>query len=461
MISERVKTDSRNDKIFMPMNVEGGMYDEKFMTSGKVALLMVMIGSLVLIIAWGRDTGFTVQGMAIMIGAWVLIAQYLTRIFIFEENYYYKMYKRMKELDRPTPSVFWDIASMRDTEDGTVMIFSDLKAGVLIRLDRDTIIGKDEGFREEHYDAESDFYKEINIRGLEFVRENIMETAGKDPRLKGMDELAEKPDNDNLASLMRKQVGYIKLLTRATLFESDYIMLYTRNMNRIDELIGDASECVTKLLDGAYIGYHILERREILELVKELYGVQFFDYTNATLEMFKQYGMDLKPSFKLDQINLEKGDSIAVEKREEFILKKMLSEYIAGTLDQQDWTIRMMLSKDSDILQKSKAGGKVEWRVNINKLTEESERREREASLPEFEISDFDREVFEDDSTYEEELERAKIRKPAKKKKAPEKAPEKSVKASKKSKKAAEKEDKAAENQQDTVEFSDSDWDDF
>ena len=77
---------------------------------------------------------------------------------------------------------------------------------MFIRLERDTITGKDKDFRETHFDAISEFYKEMNNRQYQFVQLNIMEQAGNDPRIDTLDELVLKSDNANLAELIEMQV---------------------------------------------------------------------------------------------------------------------------------------------------------------------------------------------------------------------------------------------------------------
>ena len=71
----------------------------------------------------------------------------------------------------------------KETEEGAILIYSSSKIGVIFRLERDTITGKEPEFKEYHYDAVSDFYKEIVYRKYKFVQMNVMEQAGNDNRL--------------------------------------------------------------------------------------------------------------------------------------------------------------------------------------------------------------------------------------------------------------------------------------
>ena len=159
--SSRLMVD-RNGKIFMPMNVDGGNWSDSFFTSGKMATLIGMLVGAILVGMWMSDKQLGLQKTLLIIGVMFILYIELTRYVIFQEKYYYRMYIKMKQYQNPTPAVFWDIVSIRDTDDGAIMQYSDLKTAIMIRLERDTIVGRNADFREEHFDALSDMYKELN-----------------------------------------------------------------------------------------------------------------------------------------------------------------------------------------------------------------------------------------------------------------------------------------------------------
>lgn len=331
---------NRSGQMLIPMNVDGGAWEDSFFNSTKLIILAATIFANVLIIAWLTTlyvgwAAYAVVGLILL-----FIDQLILRFMIFEENYYYRMYRKMKQYEISTPSVFWNISSIRDTEDGALMIYADGKVGLIVRLERDTITGKSDDFREMHYDAISDFYKELVIKNLKFVQMNIMEQAGKDPRLQKLDDLVLRAKNPNIAKIVEAQVGHIKKITRATLFESDYFLIYSDDINRLDGLTTDAIDCIYKLLDGAFIGYSILDTNEILEMLKETYGVKYFDYTEAAVNMHRDTSINIPKAFTLVGINFVSGDTAEIGNVERSRLNVLTSYIDKGVIKRDEWTTK-------------------------------------------------------------------------------------------------------------------------
>lgn len=326
------------------MNVEGGAWEEGFFNSTKVCILIATVFINAGMFMWLSTLYVEWPVYAVTALILVFIDQLVLRYLIFEEKYYYRMYQKMKQYEISTPSVFWNISTMRETEDGAVLVYADGKVGVIIRVERDTITGKNSDFREIHYDALSDFYKEINLKNLKFIQMNIMEQAGKDPRLQELDKLVIKAENKNIAKIVEAQVGYIKKVTRATLFESDYFLVYCDDLNRAESIVTDTIDCVYKLLDGAFIGFRILNSNEVLDYIKEEYGVKYFDYTEATVNMYRNSGVHIAKAFKItgvSYISEEKADIGNVENNRLITLASYINK---GIIKHGEWTIKEALS---------------------------------------------------------------------------------------------------------------------
>lgn len=299
----------RRGNTFIPMNVDGGSWNENFMTTTKMVALGILAAVLFLLVVWLKDSVASLLSWICVLCLYVFGAQFVLRYVVFEEKYYYAMYKQRKIAEITTPSTFWNIASVKNTSDGAVLVYSDAKVGIVVRLERDTITGKDEEFRERHYDAISDFYRELNTRLYSYVQCDLMDPAGNDPRLPELDKLINKSSNKNLVKLIEMMVGHIRYKTRHTLFETDYILVYTSDMSRTESIITDTIECLFKLMDGAFIGYSILNGNGIIEMIKEQYGVKYFDYSEATLDMFRSNGVSTEPALTISRIEFSNGDS--------------------------------------------------------------------------------------------------------------------------------------------------------
>lgn len=342
--TSRRQLDSAGNQ-FMPMNVEGGSWDENFISTKKLVAMGALFFILLFMIMVYADQGTSFGRVAIGICLWLLAAQWVVRYIVFEEKFYYKMYKIMKDHEITTPAIFWDITSIKDSYDGAIMTYSDTKIGILVRLERDTITGKNKDFKETHYDAISDFYRELVQSKYKFVQMNVMQQAGNDPRLDELSKLIHKSDNKNICELMEREIGFIKSISHKTLYESDYILIYTSDLQKVDSIIDDAVECIYKILDGAYIGYRVLTAREIIEFVKEIYGVKYFNYTQATLDMFKLSGTHTGKPFSICEIQYTDGSSQNITNYEINKIYQMTSDVMSGTRRIEDISLQETLKR--------------------------------------------------------------------------------------------------------------------
>lgn len=335
---DRVRKD-KNGRVFVPMNVEGGV-DDGFFTPLKLVTAIFMLIIVVyefMLISNGSLKPF---GAVSCIVITLLVFFYMTRYILLDERYYYRMYKKMKQYKNPTPSVFWDIVDVYDSEDGSIVIYSDIKLGVLVKMEKDTIIGRDDEFKRTHYDAIAEFIKEMNLRELSYVQLNIMEHADKDPRLQVLDDTVLKCKNRNIAKLLEMQTGYLKVMARKTLYESEYYLIYTYQSSKLDTLLGDVYECLYKLMDGAYSGFQVLRKEDIYDLVMTLYGVRYFDAKSATLAVFGRSGANIKPTFQLKQLYFEDGEVVDVGDKENIALNRVTSMKKHGKIPKGELSIR-------------------------------------------------------------------------------------------------------------------------
>lgn len=337
--SARRRIDNQG-RMFIPMNVEGGNFDEKFLDTKKVVWLVCLLLMWIFIaISLNSTDALSKLGRGLMIGGGVIVTFYVTRYAILEERYYYKMYKKMQLYDNPTTDVFWNVASIKDTNRGSILMYSDMRVGAIIKLERDSIIGRDDDFIENHFDAISDFYRELMLRDLCFVQLNMMEQAGKDPRIPKLDKLVMDTENPNVKMLLELELGYIKNLTRATLYETDYILIYSNRLDRIDTIIDDIEDCAYRLLDGAYVGYDVLNSKEIIDLHKEIFGISYFDYSEAAINTFRTVNINNKPAVELKALNLKNGSRVELTNKDILDIKRLASYVENGNIKEDNISI--------------------------------------------------------------------------------------------------------------------------
>lgn len=337
----------KEGNMFIPISVEGGQYNTAFFTTKKlVALIGLLMLLFYVIYSLSIIPNPSFRAYLFWIGGYSIIFIQVMRFVIFEEKFYYKMYKQLKQYEISTPATFWKIATIKDTDEGAISTFVDAKIAVIVKVERDTITGKTREFRETHYDAISDFYKEVAIRKYSLLQMDLMEPAGKDPRLVELSKIVHKSDNKNIQKMMELMVGHIKNITHSTLYESDYFMLYTTDTSRIDSIIGDTVESIFKLLDGAYVSYHILNSKDINELVKDNFGVNYFNSTEASLLMYNNNPNYNSKPFNVYGLLWTDGLEQKLDEKEKTKLRTITSGVINETLSSSQMALKKTFYRD-------------------------------------------------------------------------------------------------------------------
>ena len=406
MNSKRLRMNEQG-RMFIPMNVEGGGYDENFFSTPKLITAGALVLVLVILIATlvSPDNRLSVLGKVLTVLLYLFIASFVVRYVIFEERYYFKMYKKMLANQNPTTAVFWRIAAIRDTVRGGILRYSDGKYGAILKLERDSIIGKNSEFRESHFDALSDFYKELALRKLAFVQLNMMERADNDSRIPALDTLILNEPNANLKKVLQLELGYIKNRSRETLYETDYILVYTTKLERVDSLISDLQACASILLDGAYSGFEILGQREIIDLHKEIFGIGYFNISEASINTFNEVGAK-KKAITLKALKLTNGRTVELTKRDTDIINRLLKRVEDGEVDISDISVLKALGDNRFVSTTAERGSWGLHGLDID-LGEEEEEIDSDTSEEAREVSE--KEVEKRDKERAEESRKVSI----------------------------------------------------
>lgn len=347
MANTKRRVIDRSGNMFIPMNMEGNNYSDSFWQTYKLITIVIQLFILGFILLSPILGDGTWGGTFKLLALWLVAMFFVVRFVIFEEKFNYRMYKQMLEYEVSTPATFWDIVAIKNTEDGAILTYRDGKIAVMLKVDRDTITGKPREFKETHFDAIQDFYHRLQDYKLSFVQMNIMEPAGNDPRLAELDKLVVKNDNPNIRKLMQLEVGFTKTITKKTLYESDLFLIYVKDRTRIDTLMNDVEDCVYELMNGAYIGYRFMDEADILDFIKDEYGVSYFNRTQATLSLFSRTNQTLKPTFRIDRVEDTDGREFEISDSQFKIIHGMADAAEKGKLDKTQINLkRDVISKD-------------------------------------------------------------------------------------------------------------------
>lgn len=335
----------RNDagQYFVPMNVDGSNWNDGIMNSTKTLIFCVTVAINFFIIFQISKVRMSVQTEYLIYGIMVYIDQLIIRYGLLEERYYYRMYKKLKLFEISTPALFWNVSDLREVRKCAILVYPEGKQGVIFTVDKDTIVGRGEDAETRHREALSEFYREVVNKGFHLVQLNIMEPAGKDPRLKVMDDIVGRQKNENLRLLLEQIVGHNKRVARETLYETDYFLLYRNNLVRDELLIETAMQCVYKLLDGCYTDQKILSKKEVINLMREEYGVKYFNFSEATASMYASSGVRIPKAIEIKRIGYIDNTEDEVGDIENKRLKNLVFFVKSGKVAAGEWDIKSVL----------------------------------------------------------------------------------------------------------------------
>ena len=194
---KRLVKHPQNGKIFLPINIDGLEETDHFFTIPKLVALGILGVFLIIIIGSASQGGINLfAGLFI----WFIISQYVIRYVVFEEKRYYKAYMQTKQVEVCTPAEFFKITAVRETPNGSVIMFRNGQVGVLVRLERGTVVGRLNEFMGEHYDAMSEMFRALLRAKLKFLVMDVCESTGNEATVDALGRLTVNSTNKNINS---------------------------------------------------------------------------------------------------------------------------------------------------------------------------------------------------------------------------------------------------------------------
>lgn len=340
---KRLVKHPQNGKIFLPINIDGLEETDHFMTMPKLVVLGILGVFLIIIIGSASQGGINLfAGLFI----WFIIAQYVIRYVVFEEKRYYKAYMQTKQVEVCTPAEFFKITAVRETSNGSVILFQNRQVGVLVRLERGTVVGRLNDFMGEHYDAMSEMFRALLRAKLKFLVMDVCESTGNESTVDALGRLTVNSTNKNINKLMELQVGYIKTLVNDTIYSKDYLLIYTE-ASRVGTLIAEVEEALRMSMDGAIDGYEIMDQNGISAFVSEYFGVGYFSGEDVL-----RAGV-VRKAFKIVGVEYEDGVRITLGDTERKKLEMQVKGIEEGKFTARQVSLRRALSVSGNTVESS------------------------------------------------------------------------------------------------------------
>lgn len=318
------------DKVFVPINIEGGktVKSSSFWNTTKSFIIGAAIAIFLFVLFLIQEYPTAVR-IGICIGYWFLFFFIVVRQFLIEERYYKKSYIRRKKYETTTSGINWGIIFSNETPLGTSVGYIDGYIGCFVRLERGSIIGQPEDYIDRSLDCYSECLKTLIRKGYLMTIINTSESAGKDKRLIDLSETIKEEHNKALRNLLIYDMAYMKEKAEKTSYETDTILIYTNNYLLLNSIIEDSLEATQLLLQGAYRNRYILNENEILDLHKELNGVNFMDIVASKVDMFEQEAKSTRNLY-ISAFKLNDGNIIQLDLAQQKELDKIYNEYFTN-----------------------------------------------------------------------------------------------------------------------------------
>lgn len=291
------------EEIMLPVNVEG-LTDNEGLSTKQAIVLFGLLGLLVIDILLFKDSkaGSSVVFWILNITVYLLIAQLLVRKFVFDEDYKIAQVAQMDQYIRCAPALMWDVMAV-DSETN-VFQYSDGRVGVILGLEQATIVGREASYKNLHYDALSDFLRELNKSGVKWMHIDLMMNAKNDKRLSVLAETVNSCDIPAIKEKTTLHLGYMRSLEVRTLYEMEFYLVVANATMGAPKLLNIIDEALSCLDDAAYNSVVTLDRVAIEQLMAEMSVVDSFD-ADETMRQLAKKKQVIKQAFELKTVEFK------------------------------------------------------------------------------------------------------------------------------------------------------------
>lgn len=308
----------------LTFDYSGGRRDK--VSSVKIwSVVIVIVGFIIGIGTILNKKGFFITNFAI--GVIILYATlFVVRFLLLKEGHIRTEYIGIKDRDyKLNEKEIWGIYDI-SRQYPYICRFRNGKSGIIVRLNKDVILGKYSDAEYEHFEAIADAYNICGSSNIQMCHADYMDVIGNDERLDESFSSLKNVSNPDLRDLLTDIYSYQKeqMSKRVTTYDA-YVFLWRGSDRSAWNTIKQILNC---FMQANYRSYQVLNEDELRELPKSIFNLEEFSAVFAMLNSF-----DSKLSSGIIPIKLERADgSVEVlgktlkEKREERALEERRAE---------------------------------------------------------------------------------------------------------------------------------------
>lgn len=207
------------------------------------------------------------------------VSSIIIRYIIVKEHKYKRYNTRLVESDYTFDStLYWDIARVVGGNMPYV-VFKDGGIGVFVALDKDIIVGKPQNTKYSHHEAVTSAYRYALKTGMTIMHVDYMGVVGKDERFSCLYDEVEGCDNPDVYDALNQVYAYIQSFMNVVYTSYDVYVFYS--YKQPSEVFVDLREVLKEFMKANYARYTIMDKEDLPDLVKEVYGLGDFSLEKA------------------------------------------------------------------------------------------------------------------------------------------------------------------------------------
>ena len=207
------------------------------------------------------------------------IGLFILRFVVFKELHFSDVYEGLLAKDfKMDVSSIWQIFEVAENYP-YICYFKNGQKGLFVRMEMGTITGKSDTVMYDHYEAISDAYNIAHSLDMNIIHIDYMDNVGNDDRLQKLYDDLYQVKNPEMQSMLVDIYDNIQEEMTRNYANYDIYLFLTKD--RIDNFMYNVQTVCSKMTEGNFITYRVMDATEIATTVKALFNLHEFSVVNA------------------------------------------------------------------------------------------------------------------------------------------------------------------------------------
>ena len=254
-----------------------------------ISLVLGIGGTIILV----KNENMTLLLKVLIIPAIWYVLLLFNRFIVFKEVYFSDLYEEMLETDKKLNiNTIWSIFEIEQSYP-YICYFSNGYKGIFVRMERDTITGKDNSAQYKHYEAIGQAYNLAHQLNMNVVNIDYMESIGDDTRLDKLYQDLVDVKNEDMKEMLIDIYDNLRDQMQDVYSSTDVYLFLTRDV--YGSFVYNVQQVVSTMLGGNYLSYSILDRIGIGNICSALFNLEEFSVIEACSNIYDDTISGIRP----------------------------------------------------------------------------------------------------------------------------------------------------------------------